>query len=333
MWAAPIAGVIALGCAIVVVALWQAPRGPDDPRAREARWAFVAAALTLPLGPAILLHANRRLPAEPPDHWQESIWSVWTGTAGDTWYAVAAILLLLRLTIPALAWYAAARLPMPVYAPRRRERAPLLVALAMVVLSIGVATARVRDGGVSAETFTELGHLTPGPATGPAVGATIEQHAVAGSLARPAIEVLPAYAAPPPEPPPRSPLERNRFDWSFGFTFCFYACDPPEAPPSYLAGWQSWRPARDGQVVLLRSEGDRVAAMLVEDVSLEPIALDVRDVWRLVRPPMWPLALALAIAGAGVWLGVRTRRRLTATWLFLEATTLVVFAFATYAGM
>lgn len=83
----------------------------------------------------------------------------------------------------------------------------------------------------------------------------------------------------------------------------------------------------------MRADRGGTEAMLVEDVSLEPVALDVRDVWRLVRPPVWPLALALGIAVVGVGLAIGSRRYLVATWLLLEATALVVFAYATYVGM
>lgn len=53
----------------------------------------------------------------------------------------------------------------------------------------------------------------------------------------------------------------------------------------------------------------------------------------LLRPPVWPLAVALGLAGLGGSLALRSRRRLAATLLFLEATTLVVFAYATYVGL
>lgn len=334
MWVAPIVFVAALGGLLVVLAHCPAPRGAPDVRERERRWLGVAAILSVPLGPAILFHLDRRLPAIAPDHWDEGIWGVWKGSSGDTWMAFAAILLLARAAIPAIAWYAAAVSAYPSASRQARgHRMTWLSAGVFVVVTL-VASNRIARGGVPPEAFSELGNLTPGPFAGPELDATIEQHAMSGTGRSPVTELIPEPEPPPPPESERDPLEHNRFDWSLGsFTLCWYACEPPEPLPAYLAAWETWRPAEDDRVLLMRSRRGTIEAMLVEDVSFEPVALDVRDVWRMVRPPVWPLAMAMVLAGLGTWLSVRARRPLAATWMLQEATTVVVFAYATYVGM
>lgn len=325
MWVVPMVFLIGLVVGLIALSHWRAHRGPPDPRERERRWPLVTAILTVPFGPAILLHVDRRLPAVVPDHWQEGIWGLWRGSAGDTLYAFAAILLLVRASVPALGWYAAAVSRYPTTSRKLHGRRTAWLSATMFTLVASIATARIARGGVPAEAFTALGHLTPGPVAMSDVDATLAEHRIPGSRPQPAETILPR---PPPPSPPELP--RSRYSAGPGLELCWYACDPPEPPPVYLVGWDTLQQANDGNVLLMRTRDGKTEAMLVEDVSFEPIALDERDVWRLLRPPTWPLASAVAIAG--VALAVR-RRHLVSACLLAEATAITVFGYAMYLGM
>ncbi len=348
---------------LVVVVLELRSRRPVAAAARRERvgHAFMLGLISLVvLSPALALIFDRPLPVEPPvdPHAGEGCGD--SSSAGDELVVLAIVIYLgARSGIGIVAAIARA----VAGAPKRlvSGHAGLTVAAFALALTHSAAWVRVLMPGPTPDDFATYGALTPDHGAEGWRAELMLRRARRGPLVE--IPHGPALASDVEERRSSSHgswssgsrLKDGLHAWVGGEPVIFYLTGdgvagasveqrsrndvPPERRPHFQT-WPRVAPAAGGGWIFIERRPDGASFALETYASATATGVDQREVWLLVRPSPWPLVIATLLGLLGLWAAVTAHRRgdaaglgLVASWLWLEAAALDLFAYAPYLGL
>jgi hypothetical protein len=335
--------VLVLGiAAAILVGNAPAQPGTSGPLVRALALGSYAMLLLVVISPSVLWLADVSLPVErPAEPWRDS--GMGCGDSGPEWPVLLAIYLLIRLGPGALLAIIGAlrrRTSLPDAArPMRFVRVAFVVALAITL-------ARCAVGGASRDAFTTYGATTPAGASGWRLdlqlarlgdrrpipeGAVIEQELERHGGSHMGLSTGPYTSA-------REGMQA----WVAGDPVLFHVEQgelvgsrvahrdpqmiPHERRPHFAAWPEVARADEDDLAVIGRAEGGGWLVVRMSEYGYV-YAANEHDAWPFVAPPWLPVLVGMMLGAVAFAL---QRWTLLATWIYLEATAVLLYGVARY---
>jgi hypothetical protein len=336
--------VLVLGVAAVIL-LGHAPSRPGTP-APLVR-AFVAAGhgmvLLVVISPSALWLADVDLPvARPAEPWRDG--GMGCGGGGPDWTVLVALYLVIRLGPAALgAIIGAIRSSTTVPDATR----PMKVMRVAFIAALALALARCAVGGVSREQFTTYGATTPPGASGWRLDLQLARLGERKPIPeRGVIERELEHHSGSHMPPAHGSFTSARDGlqaWVADEPVLFYVDHdelvgarvahrnpqmiPHERRPHFSA-WPEVARADDRELAIIGpADGGGTLVVRVSDSSGDVYASTEHEAWPFVAPPWVPVLVGMMLGGVAFAL---QRWTLLATWIYLEATAVLLYGVARY---